>query len=500
MEEYKELLRAENISKTFGVTKACQKISLSIGRGEVHGLIGENGSGKSTFTSMLCGLHKIDGGTFFLDGKEYEAKTQIEANANGVSVIVQEMGTLNGLTVAQNIFLGNETEFVKNGVLNPKRMNGKADEILQSYGFSQIKGSVMIDNYDFESRKLVEIVKATYFHPKIVVVDETTTALSQDGREILYEQMKKVRDSGNAVIFISHDLEEVIEKTDRISVLRDGQYITTVNSPDVTADDLKTLMVGREIDKKYYRTDYDTPVSKEILLKVKNVSANQKIHDVNFEVHKGEILGIGGLSDCGIHDIGKALFGAAIEQSGDVELADGTKITGIAKAIQHKIAYTSKDRDNESVILSSSIKDNICLMSLDHLKRFGLISRKKQEKFANDYAVKMSVKMQNIDQYVSGLSGGNKQKVVLARWLGKNPDLLILDSPTRGIDIKVKADIYALMDSLRLQGKSIVMISEEIMELIGMCDRILIFNNGTVRSEFKRDKNLTEQDLIKEMI
>ena len=495
-----EILFAENIKKSFGVTKACKNISLSIVSGEIHGIIGENGSGKSTFASVLSGVYPKDDGRFILDGEEFNAHNQFEAYERGVSIIVQEMGTLNGLTVAQNIFLGREDQFTKAGILNTRKMNKAANEILKRYGLEFIRAADMIDSYNFETKKLVEIVKATYLEPKILIVDETSTALSREGRDLLYQQIKKIRDDGRAVIFISHDLLEVLEITDRISAFRDGEYIDTVTSSQVNEDDLKRLMVGREMEKKYYRTDYSEPVSDEVVMRVQNISIKDSIYDVSFDLHKGEILGIGGLSDCGMHDLAKALFGAAYNRTGTVTLADNSEINTIQQAIKHNIAYTSKDRDNESLIINSSIKDNICLISLDKLKKRVGISRKKENSFAEEFADIMSIKMRDIDQFVSNLSGGNKQKVVLARWIGKDSNILVLDSPTRGIDIKVKADVYALMDKLRRQGKSIVMISEEIMELIGMCDRILLLKNGEISGEFDRRKDLNEEDLIMKMV
>lgn len=494
------LLEIENVSKSFGITKACKGISFSINKGEIHGLIGENGSGKSTLTSMIYGLQAPDSGRFVFQGKEYCAHNQLEANEAGISAIVQEAGTLSGLTVAQNLYFGKEKQFIQNGFLDNKKMNAAADELLKSYGFEKIKGSALVDNYDFETRKFMEIVKATYFNPQLVIVDETTTALSQDGRQVLYEQMEKIRNSGRTVVFISHDLDEVMAKTDRVSVLRDGEYIKTVNTREVTADDLKELMVGRKVDNRYYRTDYDEPVSSEEVLSMKNVTTKGLLRNISLSLYKGEILGIGGLSDCGIHEIGKVLFGATSDYTGEVKLKNGTKVRSISQAIKEGIAYTSKDRDNESVVLNASIKNNICLMVYDKLKKGPFISPSRCKSFSDDSAKKLSVKMQGVEQDVAGLSGGNKQKVVLARWLAVNPDILILDSPTRGIDIKVKADIYQVMDELRKQGKSMIMISEEIMELIGMCDRILILKDGAVNGEFARSRSLQEQDLIKKMI
>ena len=494
-------LQVQNLCKSFGITKAVQNVSFNINKGEVHALIGENGSGKSTLTNMLTGIYTIGSGKFILDGKEVHPKNQVDANLEGISIIVQELGTLSGLTVAENIFLGHEDQFVKHGIKNREAINRKANELLQQYGFNHIKAEHQIDEYNFEDRKLVEIVKATYFHPKIVVIDETTTALSQEGREELYKHMDRIRKEGNTVIFISHDLPEVLDKSDTITIMRDGVYIDTVKSADVTEDDLKRLMVGREVTGDYYRPDYDEKVSDEVVLSVRNVSVPNVLEDVSFDLHKGEILGFGGLSESGMHEIGKAIFGASYDRTGTVTLADGTEINDIPTAIKHSIAYTSKDRDNESIIMNQSIGDNITLPSLDDLAgKCKLLSDKKLSDFANKFAAQMSVKMQNIDQFVSDLSGGNKQKVVLARWIGKDSDILVLDSPTCGIDIKVKQDIYQLMDTMRKHNKSIIMISEELMELIGMCDRIIIMKDGKLNGELPRSRDLDENLLISKMV
>lgn len=496
----KTLLVAEHIDKRFGTTHAVNNVSLNIAAGEVRALIGENGSGKSTFCQMLCGIYTIGDGTFTLDGKQLHIKNQVDANDEGIAIIVQEMGTLSGLTVAENIFLGHEDPYMHMGVKDTRAMNREAQKLLDEYGFGRIKAGMMIDHYNFEDRKLVEIVKATYFKPKILVIDETTTALSQNGRLELYKIMDAVRADGRSVIFISHDLGEVLSHSDTISVLRDGEYIDTVNAADVTEDDLKRLMVGREIGSAYYRADYGTPISSEVVLSIRNVSVPGEISDVSFDLHRGEILGFGGLSECGMHEVGKAIFGASWNRTGSVTLADGTAINDIPTAIRHSIAYTSKDRDNESIILNESIRNNVVLPSLDDLASHGLLSSRKLTKFANEHAVNMQTKMQGVNQFVSDLSGGNKQKVVLARWIGKGSDILVLDSPTRGIDVKVKQAIYALMADMQKQGKSIIMISEEIPELLGMSDRIFVMKDGRINGEFLRDPVLSEEDLIAKMV
>ncbi|MBR4831456.1 MAG: sugar ABC transporter ATP-binding protein, partial [Butyrivibrio sp.] len=314
---------------------------------------------------------------------------------------------------------------------------------------------------------------------------------------------KQTRDDGRCVIFISHDLDEVIEQSDNISVLRDGVLIDTVSSANVNTDDLKKLMVGREMSKDYYRTDYDEVVSDEVVLKGEHLTVPGEIQDFNIELHKGEIIGIGGLSECGMHEVGKALFGASYDREGSVTLSDGTQINDIKTAIDHSIAYASKDRDNESLVINDTIQDNICLPSIEDLKKSNSIhalTGKAQKEFAEKFAKQMSTKMEGVHQFMSALSGGNKQKVVLARWIGKDSDIIILDSPTRGIDVKVKADIYHMMNTMRKNGKSIIMISEEIAELLGMADRIIIMKDGRQNGEFKRAENLQDTDLIAKMV
>ena len=444
------ILMTENVCKSFGITRAVRNVSISIKKGEIHGLIGENGSGKSTFSSMLCGIYSVDSGRFILDGEDYKVRNQVEANRKGVSIIVQETGTVNGLTVAENIFLGHEDRFVKFGIKNTALMNQEAQKLLKDYGFDRISADVVIDHYNFEDRKLIEMVKSTYFKPAIVVVDETTTALSQEGRLELYALMDRIRADGRTVIFISHDLTEVIAHTDRISVLRDGELIDTVVTRTVNEDDLRRLMVGRELGNRYYRTDYEEARLTDVVLSVRNLSVPNQFSDVNFDLHKGEILGFGGLSECGMHELGKALFAGSFDRTGTVALSTGKEINSIPDAIASSIAYASKDRDSESLVGNTSIRDNICLPSRGDLAQNGLIFKRKLDDFAAKNAERISVKMTGIDQSISELSGGNKQKVVLARWLGKGSNIMVLDSPTRGIDVKVK-EIWAAHCKTRSQ-------------------------------------------------
>ena len=494
------ILEAKHISKNFGLTQALKDVSVTIDEGEVIGLIGENGSGKSTLTNMLTGIYSIGSGTFILDGKEIHPKNQVEANNEGVSIIVQELGTLSGLTVAENIFLGHEDQFVHLGIKNTAAMNKKANELLQSYGFDKIKAGDMIDDYNFEDRKLVEIVKATYFNPKIVVVDETTTALSQEGREELYKQMNRVRDNGNTVIFISHDLEELMEVCSKLIVLRDGVFVAELEKSEFEEEKIKELMVGRKLTGDYYRSDYDGSYGKEVVLSAEKLYVGDSLKGVSLELHKGEILGIGGLTDCGMHELGKALFGNVKSLYGEVKLGNGKKITSEKQAIKNKIGYVSKNRDQEALILSASIMENTVLPSLSMIAKGGVITKGAEKKFTDKQVKDMSIKCREIGQNVGDLSGGNKQKVVFGKWLGNESEIYILDCPTRGIDIGVKAFMYQLMYRLKKEGKSILMISEELPELIGMSDRILIMKNGEVSAEFERSETLSDAQIIEYMI
>ncbi len=498
------LLRTEELSKEFGPTKAVDKVSIEVHKGTIHGLIGENGSGKSTVSSMITGIYRQTSGKMFLEGGEYLPKNQIDANRHGISIIVQEMSTIEDLTVAENIFFGEESKFIKNGIINKKEMNRLAKKYLDAYGFTRIDPARDISAYTFEERKLIELVKATYFSPKLLVVDETTTALSHDGREELFTVIRKLKEQGTAVIIISHDLQEVLDICDCITVLRDGQHIVSFDkTPEITENDLKTHMIGRELTGKYYREDTGKEISGEVVLAARNIGTAAGLRDISFELHRGEILGFGGLTESGMHEFGKVLFGAEQAETGTVTLmknGEPVQIKSISQAILNDIAYASKNRDQEGLMLQASIADNVCLSSMDKLQKNGLISTKKEHRFAEAQVTQLQLKMENVDQFVSALSGGNKQKVVLAKWLARGSEVLILDSPTRGIDVKVKAAIYELMQQLVAQGKSIIMISEEILELIGMCDRILVFKDGTVSGELLRTDGLSEEKIIHCMI
>ncbi|MCR1841546.1 sugar ABC transporter ATP-binding protein [Murimonas intestini] len=485
--------------KSFGITKALKGVGIELRRGQILGLIGENGSGKSTLTSIVAAIQPADSGKMYLEGQPYEPSDTMEANEKGICMILQEKGTFDALTVAKNIFVGKENLFCKKGILDNRAMNRAAQEALDAVGADYIRASMPLGALNFEDRKLVEVARAMYMKPKILIVDETTTALSRNGRDILYEIMKKMKKEGKSVIFISHDIDELMEICDTLTILRDGVYIDTLEKEKFDAGMIRKLMVGREVAENYYRSDCESSKNKEVVLSMDHVSARE-LKDITFELHKGEILGFGGLADCGMHILGSVAFGNIEPDLGRVLAGDGSIIASPRDAMGRKIAYISKNRDQESLMVASSIRDNICCASYNKLSQGPFLWPKAQDAFVDRWAGELEIKMQGLYQYVMELSGGNKQKVALAKWLGFGADIFILDCPTRGIDIGVKSNIYALMEELRSQGKSIILISEELPEVIGMSDRTIILKDGRISGEFKREDGLTETLLIDYMV
>ena len=495
------ILRLEGMNKSFTSTRAIVDVTMDIMRGEIRGLIGENGSGKSTLASLITGSNKPDSGKMYLEGKEYAPTSMIDSKHHGVSILVQEMGTINGLSVAENIFLGKEDYFSKIGHVNQSKMIKDSKRILTEIGAPDIDPADSVDLVSFEDRKLIEVASAMYSKPNILIVDETTTALSQRGRDRVYAIIRNMKAAGKTIIFISHDLSELELLCDNVTVLRDGHYIDTLKKEDITKDNMRQLMIGRDLSGHYYRDDSKEYFADEVVLSVSDVSLDTTLKDVSFNLHRGEILGIGGLTESGMHELCKVMFGAITPDKGCVTVGkEKTPIKSPPDAIRKKIAYMPKDRDQESIFLGTSIKDNIVMMSLDQLKKGPIITRNSENKLAQKHADYLNVKMQGINQLVKDLSGGNKQKIVIAKWLANNSDIFIMDCPTRGIDVGVKAAIYNLMEKLKAEGKSIIMVSEELPELIGMSDRILILRDGVLSAEFHRGKALSEKNIIKEMI
>ena len=498
------LLTATGICKAFGPTRALIDVDLEIKRGEIRGLIGENGSGKSTFAAVAAGALAMDSGSFILNGESYAPKNMVDAQNKGVGIIVQEMGTIPGITVASNIFAGRLEQFGRrvSRLLNMKELYSQAQAALDDIGASDIDAAQMIDKYNFEDRKIVEVARAMVEKPDLLIIDETTTALAQKGRAIIYNLIRRMQEENKSVLFISHDLQELMEVCSSITVLRDGVVIDTLEHESMNVEKMRMSMVGRELTGSYYRDDYDGSCGGEVALRAKQVTLHPYFRNIDLEVRKGEILGLGGLSNCGMHELGRVLFGIEKPITGYVELGSGSvRVADPYIAVRNKMAYVSKDRDKEAIILNATIVSNIAVPSLRVLsKALGYISRSSEKALARAQIKALSIKCRNERQLCKELSGGNKQKVVFSKWLAKESDVMILDCPTRGIDVGVKADMYKLMMTLKKQGKAIIMISEELLELIGMSDRMLILKDGKINAEINRSESLRESDIIKHML
>lgn len=496
------ILEMRNISKNFGNVVALKNVNLEVYPGEIRGLIGENGSGKSTISSIAAGMQKATAGEMYFHGKKWEPSSMIDALQHGIGMVVQESGTITGVTVAENVFLA-ELEQFKNrlGLINKKQMNEKATEAMRAIGVDYVTGDMPMASLDFQTRKLVEIAKVILKNPEILVIDETSTALSQDGRILMYKLIKKLRNDGKAIIFISHDLEEIMEVCDTLTVLRDGNLIRTFKKEEFEADAIRTSMIGRELEGDYYRSDFIVSSQQETMLEARALCFRDQLKNVSVALKKGEIVGIGGLSSCGMHALGKAMFGALQLESGEVKTGSGKAITSPHIAMEHKIGYVSKDRDVESLCLSASIKDNIAIAGMDQYAIGGhFITNINEKKYVRKQIQELSIKCSDENQLTGQLSGGNKQKVVFGKWIGCGSEILILDCPTRGVDIGVKQAMYQLMMQLKEEGKTILLISEELPELLGMSDRILIMKDGQISHEFMRSESLTDADVIGYMI
>jgi len=419
-------------------------------------------------------------------------------------MVVQEMGLVDNLSINMNLFLGDLQQFstARFGFINQRKTAAVAQENMEKWGMPEIPLNALASTQSVEIRKLAEVIRALSVDPEILILDEVTQALSQDRRQVLYSIIKRCKERNVAVLMISHDLEEMLKITDRITVLRDGCVVGTRESASLNSSELKQLLVGREFNENYYRDDTEADYDDEVLLEVRNLSTSENVNDISFDLHRGEILAVCGLSDGGIHDLGRAVFGLEKHTSGSVVLKQtGVKISNAIQALRNGIGYLPKDRDGEALMLNANIKENAVLPSLDMAAgKAGYLQEKKLSDIANDTVETFDVKCVDISQTIGDLSGGNKQKINLGRWTIKGSDILILDCPTRGVDVGVKANIYQLLKDIKAEKKAIMMISDELPEAIGMADRVLVMKNGSLSDIIPRGPKFTEEELIEVMI
>jgi ABC-type sugar transport system ATPase subunit len=500
----KPIIKVKNIKKTFGGIKALEGVSIDFYPGEVHCIVGENGAGKSTLVKIIAGTYIKDEGEINYFGKNVEPKNMWDMFQQGISIIFQEPGLIESLTVAENIFLNRENQFLKMGILSISERNKFAEKALKEIGIENIDVTKKVTTLPYEIWKLIELSRAvSNKNLKVLIVDESTAALSISGQKILFQQIDKLKRKDIAILYISHRLNEVFEIGDRITVMKDAKIVKTLLVSETNVKDLSRMMVGREI-KDYYRTDVEENYSSEVFLSVENVNIKGQVKNINFNLHSGEILGIGGLVGSGMHILGRALFGL-VPHKGEIRFKNN-KLEQLnpVNSIKMGMAYVPRERDKEGLILMHSVKDNISLPNMDQVtkkyKTNFFISHSIKSKIAEKYKKELDIRVSDINYLCSTLSGGNRQKVVLAKWLARNTDIFIFVCPTRGIDVGAKAQIYRLMEKLKSQGKAILMISEELPELIGMSDNIMIFKGGEIVKTFKRSEQPSEEEIVANMV
>ena len=470
-------IEMRGIDKSFGSNQVLKQAGFTLESGEVHALMGENGAGKSTLMKILTGVYTKDAGTVLVDGKEVNYKNPQEAEKAGIVFIYQELNVMFDLTVEENLFMGKEIHG-KFGICDKKAMQKKAQEALNILGVNISPKTVMAE-LSVGQQQMVEICKALMADAKVIIMDEPTAALTQSETVALFKVIESLRKKGVSMVYISHRMEEIFELCDRITVLRDGSYIGVKNIPETNMNEIVKMMIGREICERY--PSRNVKIGKEVL-KVKELTRKGTFHDVNFSVRAGEVLGVSGLMGAGRTEIMQAIFGNLSYESGTIEI-DGkeVKISNPRQAMEHGIGFITEDRKTEGLMLDKSIRENISLCNLRRISKSSVISREAEKNMVAEAIKDLHIKCFGSYHECNNLSGGNQQKVVLAKWILTNPKILILDEPTRGVDIGAKKEIYSIINKLAAQGVAIIMVSSELPEVLGMSDNIMVVREGEVR-------------------
>ncbi|MCI8556526.1 MAG: sugar ABC transporter ATP-binding protein [Lachnospiraceae bacterium] len=474
------ILTMKGIDKSFPGVHALDHVDLEVRKGEVHALMGENGAGKSTLMKVLTGIYTKDEGTITYEGREVEFSNPREAQDAGIVIVHQELNMMGHLTVAQNIFIGRE---IMNGkLIDDKKMNEEAKKLFDQLGID-IDPKETMSRLTVGKQQMCEIAKAISHEAKVIIFDEPSAALTEAEIEELFKIIRDLRDKQMGIVYISHRMDEIKVITDRVTVMRDGGYVGTLITKDSTKDDIINMMVGRVIYEDP-KTESAVPKDAPIVLKVEHLNAGRMVRDVSFELRKGEILGFSGLMGAGRTETARALFGADPKESGDIYV-NGQKvdIKTPQDAVKCGIGYLSEDRKRYGIVVAKTIAENSTMASLENFMKGAFIDKKKENQVAQQYVETLKTKTPGVDQLVVNLSGGNQQKVVIAKWLVRNCDILIFDEPTRGIDVGAKSEIYQLMNELVAQGKSVIMISSEMTEILRMSDRIVVMCEGRKTGE-----------------
>lgn len=485
-------LQLNNITKTYPGVVALNNVTLHVKKGEVHALVGENGAGKSTLIKTCTGAVIPDSGSIVVDGNKFPSMTPKLSEQQGIAVIYQEFNLVGELSVAENIFLGRAIR--KGFIIDKKAMVNESRKIFQQLGID-IDPNTLVSKLTVGYQQLVEIAKAISQNAKILIMDEPSAPLTKAEAERMYEMVLRLKEQGVTIIYISHRLEEVFRLTDRITVMRDGNVVRTMNTCDTNIDELVKLMVGREIKETYPARE--PCISDEVILEVRNLCGNG-LTDISFQVRKGEVLGFAGLIGSGRTELAQLLFGVRPKTGGQI-IFKGKEISPKTPqaAIDMGIALVPEDRKKQGAILDIDIKGNINMPILKRISKLSFIKKKEEKRIANEYKESIRIKTPSLTQKVKNLSGGNQQKVIIAKWLASNADLIIFDEPTRGIDVGAKYEIYTLVNTLVKNGKTVLMISSEMGEIMGMSDRIIVLSEGRITGSLNKDE--FDQEVIMSM-
>ncbi len=494
MEMEKDILVMKDIVKTFPGVKALKGVELNVKYGEIHALMGENGAGKSTLMKCLIGIHPPTSGQIYFEGKLIDNYSTADALKMGIAMIHQELSPVEHRSIMENIWLGREPK-TKLGLVDHKKMYEMTKEVLKQIDFNEDPKTLMV-NLTVANMQMIEIAKALSYNAKLIIMDEPTSALTNKEIDQLFSIMRRLRESGKSIVYISHKLEEIYEITDSITVYRDGQYIGSGNTKEIDVSELIKMMVGREVNEMFPKEICEIG---EVKMEVKDLCYGKKFKDVSFNVRKGEILGIAGLVGAGRTEVIETIFGIRGKTSGQI-FVDGkeVRIHTPADAKNNKMALLTEDRRVTGIFPMLSVLQNVIIANISkYIKKNGLLNHKQAIIDTNEFVKAISIKTPSIYQKIENLSGGNQQKVLVARWLLTNPEILFLDEPTRGIDVGAKSEIHRLITRLAGQGKSIIMVSSELPEVMGMSDRIVIMHEGRVTGIVENNSELTQEEIMK---
>lgn len=488
--EQQPILQLEHISKSFAGVHALTDVSFTLFPGEIHALVGENGAGKSTLVKIITGIHQPNEGHIIFQGKPTAFHNTLAAHQHGIAAIYQDLNLFPDLNIAENIFMGHMPINPKTKAIDWNTMYQRSTEILHSLGVNLNPKSRVL-GLSIAEQQMVEIAKALSVKAKVLLMDEPTSTLTLRETEELFRIARQLRESGTAIIFISHRLEELFEIADRVTVLRDGQYVGTRAIDEISEDDVIQMMVGRSLDALFPKEDAEI---RDVVLRVRNLRKEGLFEDISFELHEGEILGLAGLVGARRTEVARAIFGIDPADDGTIEVSsEAVNIQNTKEALQLGIAYIPEDRQQHGLVLQMDLTQNITLPLLDQFSKYTWLDQEAEQQTAQEFAQQMEVKAAGLWQTAQELSGGNQQKVVLGKWLATKPRILILDEPTHGIDVGTKSNIHQLMSQLAGQGMAILMISSELPEVLGMSDRILVMSEGRMTGEFKRGEATQEQ-------